>query len=239
MCLVPPSVSLLQIAALTRPMRTSATGLGTLLRTELHRAPAGMLPFIVRSADESIRVDLAQAAIAELNQRLVHPRDNETASIGRRGDLAKGIVAVVANTKPGNAQRLVAFVKRAADADMLIATYAQVSILVSNFDNVFAAGKLWSGPHLDRDVLAALCLEGLAPAAKPEHLRELHTKSPLAALLASAPGLVDPAETGGLHDCPAKLIHGRIDIVGIVIPWKINLKLLVDLGLRRVVGGAD
>ena len=121
-----------------------------------------MLPFIVRSADESIRVDLAQAAIAELNQRLVHPRDNETASIGRRGDLAKGIVAVVANTKPGNAQRLVAFAKRAADADMLIATYAQASILVSNFDNVFAAGKLWSGPHLDRDVLAALCLEGLA-----------------------------------------------------------------------------
>ena len=127
-----------------------------------------MLPFIVRSADESIRVDLAQAAIAELNQRLVHPRDNETASIDRRGDLAKGIVAVVANTKPGNAQRLVAFAKRAADADMLIATYAQASILVSNFDNVFAAGKLWSGPHLDRDVLAALCLEGLAPAAKPE-----------------------------------------------------------------------
>ena len=100
-----------------------------------------MLPFIVRSADESIRVDLAQAAIAELNQRLVHPRDNETASIDRRGDLAKGIVAVVANTKPGNAQRLVAFAKRAADADMLIATYAQASILVSNFDNVFAAGK--------------------------------------------------------------------------------------------------
>ena len=39
------------------------------LRTELHRAPAGLLPFIVRSADEPIRARVAQDAITELNRR--------------------------------------------------------------------------------------------------------------------------------------------------------------------------
>ena len=142
--------------------------IGDLLRTELHRAPAGMLPFIVRSADESIRADLAKAAIEELNQRITNPRDSETESSDHQSELAHAIVAVVANTKTEHTRRLVAFAKRAADADALIATYARASILASNFEYVFAVGKLWSGPHLDRDVLAALCLEGLAPAAKPE-----------------------------------------------------------------------
>ena len=141
---------------------------GALLQTELHRAPAGMLPFIVRSADESIRADLVKAAIEELNQRITNPRDSQTESSDHQSELAHAIVTVVANTKTEHTRRLVAFAKRAADADALIATYARASILASNFDNVFAAGKLWSGPHLDRDVLAALCLEGLAPAAKPE-----------------------------------------------------------------------
>ena len=60
MCLVAPSVSLLQIAALTRPMRTSATGLGTLLRTELHRL-ATQVDEDRRSAGQARAVLLAAA----------------------------------------------------------------------------------------------------------------------------------------------------------------------------------
>ena len=114
-----------------------------------------------------MRADVARDAIAELNQQITRPSDNWTESSDHQSELAHAIAAVVANTKPEEARRVVAFAKRAEDADALIATYAQASILVSNFDNVFAAGKLWSGPHLDRDVLAALCLDGLAPAAQP------------------------------------------------------------------------
>ena len=82
-----------------------------LLRTEFHRASADMLPFLVRNADESIRADLAQAAIDELNQRIDRRHDNETVSSDQQHDLAEGIVGVAANTKPENAQRVVAFGK--------------------------------------------------------------------------------------------------------------------------------
>ena len=140
---------------------------GTLLRTELHRAPAGMLPFIVSNADEPMRAYLVQDAIDELNRRITR-HDVETDSYDRQSELDHAIVAVIAYTKPENTRRVVAFAKQAAEVDALIATYARASILASNFENVFAAGKCWSGPQLDRDVLAALCLEGLAPAAKPE-----------------------------------------------------------------------
>ena len=138
-----------------------------LLRTELHRASADMLPFLVRNADESIRADFAQAAINELNQRIDRRHDNETSS-GNQQHLAGGIVGVAANTKPENAQSVVAFARQAATADSLIATYAQESILARNFDNVFAVSRRWSGHQLDREVFAVLCLEGLDPTTKPE-----------------------------------------------------------------------
>ena len=140
---------------------------GTLLRTEPHRVPASILPFIVRSADESVRVELVHAAITELNERIAHPRENETASAERQDGLDKSVLAVVANTKTANTRRVVAFAKRSRHADMLIAHYAHASILTSNFDHVFAVGAQWSCYQLDRALLAALCLEGLAPAAKP------------------------------------------------------------------------
>ena len=140
----------------------------TLMRQDLHRAPAGILSFIVRNADESIRADLVQAAIDELNQRIERHLDNEMEGYDKQSELAHAIAEVVANTSHENTRRLVAFAKRRANTDALIATYAQSSILASNFDNVFAVGKQWSVYQLDRDVLAALCLEGLAPDLRPE-----------------------------------------------------------------------
>ena len=139
-----------------------------LLRTELHRASAGLMSFIVRNADESIRADVARNTIAELNRRIARRRDNETGTGDRQSELIHAIAAVSANDEPLRAQSLVAYAKRAANADALIATYAQESILARNFDNVFAVGRQWSGHQLDREVFAALCLEGLDPATKPK-----------------------------------------------------------------------
>ncbi len=139
-----------------------------LLRAALHRASVDLLPFIVRSADESVRADVVRNTIAELNRRIACRRDNETGTGDRQSELIHAIAAVNANDEPLRAQSLVAYAKRAANADALITTYAQESILVRNFDNVFAVGRQWSGHRLDREVFAALCLEGLDPAAKPE-----------------------------------------------------------------------
>ena len=111
---------------------------------------------------------MAHSVLDELNQRIIRFHDDETGSGERQSELAHAIVATVANIKPENTRRVLAFAKRAADAHALLATYAKASILASNFDNVFEVSKRFSGDKLDREVLAALCLEGLAPAAKPE-----------------------------------------------------------------------
>ena len=169
------------------------------LRAELHSAPDEILPYIVSSADGSIREQLAEDAIDELNRRITF-YDKDSGSYDRPSKLTHAIVAVFANFAPENARNVVAYAKKVSDAkmpfsayaqaptldsdidrvitfakekegegaDALIAIYTRESIRVFNFENVFEAGKRWSGPQLDRDVLAALCFEGLAPAAKPE-----------------------------------------------------------------------
>ena len=168
-----------------------------ILRAELLTAPDGILPYIVRSADGSIREQLAEDALDELNRRITL-YDRNTGSYNRPSELANAIVAVFAYLAPENAQNVVAyaqqiydandlstiyaqapnldsnldkaitFAKVKEDADALITTYTRESILAFNFDNVFEAGKCWSGFQLDRDVLAALCLEGLSPSEKSE-----------------------------------------------------------------------
>lgn len=176
---------------------SSDPSVGAVLRAELHEAPDGILPYIVSSADRSIREQLAEDALDELNRRSTL-YDRNTGSYNRPSELANAIVAVFAYFAPENAQdvvayaqkiydarefstiyaqapnldanfdRVFAFAKAKEDADALIATYTRESILVFNFDNVFEAGQCWTGFQLDRDVLAALCLEGLAPSQKPK-----------------------------------------------------------------------
>ncbi len=142
--------------------------IGVLLRTELHRAPEGLLPFIVRNTDESIREVVARDAITELKRRIARRHDNETESSAEYHELAHAIVAVLASDGSQSAQRVLACTKRDANAEALIAAYTQESILARNFENVFGIGKQWSRHDLDRDVFVALCFEGLNPAAKPE-----------------------------------------------------------------------
>lgn len=142
----------------------------SLLRAAFHRASVDLLPFIIRSADESVRANLAQATIAELNQRIVRLQHNEVGSRSEYYELDRAIVAALANDGSQSAQRVLAYAKRfeEAEAEALIATYVMGSLLASNFDNIFEVGKQWSRHDIDRDMLAALCFEGLDPAAKPE-----------------------------------------------------------------------
>ncbi len=166
-----------------------------ILRAELLTATDGILPYIVRSADGSIREQLAEDALDELNRRITL-YDRNTGNYNRPSELTSAIVAVLAYFTPENAQSVVSyaqqiydsndistiyaqapildskldeaitFAKAQEDSDELITTYTRESILAFNFDNVFEAGKLWSGFQLDRDVLTVLCFEGLAPTEK-------------------------------------------------------------------------
>ena len=140
----------------------------TVLRAELHKAPVGLLPFIVGSSDENLRNQLAQDATDELIRRATQ-YDVEMDGYDRRSELAHAIAAVTAKTETENFSRVVALAKKNTHAsNALIATYCRASLLASNFENVFAAGKYHASPRIDRDVLAALCLEGLAPSSIPK-----------------------------------------------------------------------
>ena len=147
---------------------SSDPSVGAILRAELHKAPAGLIPFIVGNSEEPLRERLAQGAIDELYRRATR-YDIEKDGYNDQSELAHTIVAVTANTKAENFTRVITLATKNAHAtDTLMATYSRASLLASNYDNVFTAGKRCTCPELDRDVLAALCLEGLAPASIPK-----------------------------------------------------------------------
>ena len=140
------------------------------LRATLHRASVDLLPFIVRSADASVRAITTQATIAELNQRILRLQHNEMENWSEYDKLAHAIVAVLANDGSKSVQRVLEYAKRfdKEKAEALIATYVLESLLAFNFDNIFEVGKQWSQYDIDHNTFAALCFEGLDPAAKPE-----------------------------------------------------------------------
>ena len=146
---------------------SSDPSVGAILRSELHKAPAGLYPFIVSNSEDSLRDQLAQDATDELHRR-ASLFDIEKNGYNDKSELAYALVAVTASTKTENFNRVVALATRNSHAtDSLMAAYSRASLLASNYDNVFAAGKRCACPDLDRDVLAALCIEGLAPASIP------------------------------------------------------------------------
>ena len=76
------------------------------------------------------------------------------------------VVRVVAHQPEERADRVIAFAE-GADAEGLIEVYTTESLRVRNYHNVLAMGSRRSAHGLDRDVLAALCLEGIGPSARP------------------------------------------------------------------------
>ena len=140
----------------------------SVLRAELHKAPADLLSFVVGSSDQTQREQLAQDAIGELIRRATS-HDIETDGYNRRSELVHAIASVTANTESKNFKRVEALEKKNVRSSYdLMATYSRASLLASNPANVFEAGKFCADPRIDRDVLAALCLEGLAPSSMPE-----------------------------------------------------------------------
>ena len=146
------------------------------LRADLGRASEEILPFIARSTNESSRLAVARDAVGDLQRRIARRSGHGMPGSYHVAGVAQALVAVVATTGVENAQRVIAWAESApeAEGEALIACYVRASLLASEFANVFFVGKLLSSADVDRDVLAALCLEGLTPAAKPSLVGRSH-----------------------------------------------------------------
>ena len=166
------------------------------LRADLGRASEEILPYIARSTNEASRAAVTRGAVRELQRRMARRSDDGMPGSHHVTSLAQSLVAVVATTGVKNAQRVIAWSEGAPQAEALMSCYVRASLLASESANVFSVGKVWSSADVDRDVLAALCLEGLTPAAMPGLMSGGH---PTIRCLALANGEV-PEKSGAEND---------------------------------------
>ena len=132
--------------------------------------PTNFLPWLVRNATLSDRSAIAKEMIDELKRRIARTLSDEAGTLGDDHELLSAMVAVVANNSLEDPNDIVAHALEAAgsDAEGLIDTFAREALVASNFDHLFDIAERYSGWRADRDVLAALCSEGLAPAAQTQ-----------------------------------------------------------------------
>ena len=111
-----------------------------------------------------VPADAGERVIDELNRR--HAAAASTDDRGHWDAYSDAVVRVVARQPEERADRVIAFAE-GAGAEGLIEVYTTESLRVGNHHNVLAMGLRRSAHGLDRDVLAALCLEGIGPSARP------------------------------------------------------------------------
>lgn len=105
-------------------------------------------------------------AIDELSRRNAASSRDDRASWDSYAD---AVIQVVARQSKERAEEVVEFAE-GSKAQGLIDLYASESIRARNYNHVLAMGSHRSEPGLNRDVFAALCLEGIGPNARPELL---------------------------------------------------------------------
>ena len=142
--------------------------LDVLTRTDLSRVPVDLLSFLARGVRGANSPYDIGPLMGEIDARRARIRDDHWAGRDERRSLIKASLAVAASDSSIASERIDKFVNQFDDPISLIEGYARESILASNFDNVLSAGSRWSSDSLAREVLAALCLEGINPATRPE-----------------------------------------------------------------------
>ena len=111
-----------------------------------------------------IPADAGEDVIDELNRR--NAAAASTDDHGHWDTYSNAVVQVVAHQPEERADRVIAFAEDSG-AEGLLEVYTTESLRAGNHHNVLAMGSRRSAHGLDRDVLAALCLEGIGPSAKP------------------------------------------------------------------------
>ena len=136
----------------------------------LDQVPSGFLPGLVRIAKPSDREEVAREAIQELKQRVARTLSDESGAIGDEQEHLSAMVAVAASNSLNDPSDVVAYVLEAASSDMdsVVGIFVREALLASNFDYLFDVAEPHARWRVARDVLAAMCSEGLAPSARPD-----------------------------------------------------------------------
>ena len=111
-----------------------------------------------------VPAEAGQPVIDELNRR--HALSSSSDERGDWDAYSDAIVRMVARQPGERADDVIAFAE-GSDAEGLIHLYTSRSLGVGNHGHVLAMGSRRRDHGLDRDTLAALCLEGIGPGAKP------------------------------------------------------------------------
>ena len=111
--------------------------------------------------------DACQEVIAELHRR--HSVAASTDDQGHWDAYSDAVVRLVARHPEERADRVITLAE-GSGAEGLIETYTTESLRAGNLHNVLAMGSKRRAYGLNRDVLAALCLEGIGPNTRPQLL---------------------------------------------------------------------
>ena len=136
-----------------------------LLRDALDRVRTQVIPFVMRASDASIQPALIREAIAELASRRAHIVSRAESETDELDAVWMSIVSLFATRSADESQQVEHIANRTRVTEALLDAYVRESLVAGHTQNVFLAGRRWSSPRIDRDVLAALCVEGLAPSA--------------------------------------------------------------------------
>ena len=146
----------------------------TLLRDKLEQADTRVIPYIVRTSDQSVRLRLGDDAISHFNRQLDHFARGSPDVADEVDATLLSIASVLSSGSAASLRAVDAWVKRSHITDTLRSAYVRAALLVGHNSSVISAGEHWTSSEIDRDVLAALCLEGLSPGERPDLLAASH-----------------------------------------------------------------
>ena len=140
-----------------------------LLRHRMRQLPSDEIPVVVRNSDTCLQDQAVSAAVSELNRRITAGASSDPEYLAELEKAAYALVAVAAHGGPDHPDRVANFVMRAEEPDSLISCYCRESTLAGRFQNVLSLPENLYGPSISRDMLSALCFEGLPPESWPKH----------------------------------------------------------------------
>ena len=143
-----------------------------LLRHRMRQLPADEIPIVVRTSEDCLLDHTVSAAVSELNRRLAVGASSDAEIRDEHERAAYALVEVAAHGGPDYQGRVEDFVMKVDEPDSLVASYSRESISAGRFKNVLSLSKSLRGPSIQRDVLAALCFEGLPPDSWPKDVVE-------------------------------------------------------------------
>ena len=111
-----------------------------------------------------VPADANGQVIKELNRRNAAASSSD--HHGHWDEYSTAVVRMVARQPEERAEQVIEFAE-GSGAEGLIDEYTSESLRVGNYNHVLEVGSRQSTHRLDRDTLAALCLEGIGPNAKP------------------------------------------------------------------------